>query len=137
MMKKKQMIIVALATLLAWPMSMGAGNYGFYPVDDDDLDDDDDEIPILVHGPHRSPQNKPLASAEFNVGSGTVEITFNKSLANVNVQIWKNGMMMNWYIGNAVAGTEYMIPVGNDGSNTGMVLYVVSQGKVFSVINLD
>ena len=128
MMKKKQMIIVALATLLAWPMSMMAGNYGFYPIDD---------VPIVVHGPHRSPQNKPVAIAEFNAGSGTVEIAFNKSLANVNVQIWKNGMMMNWYIGDAVAGNEYIIPVGNDGNNTGMVLYVVSQGKVFSVINLD
>lgn len=126
-MKKIQMIIVALATLLACPMSM-AGTPSFGPAD---------EIPIVVHGPHRLPLDQPLVSAEFNEGNGIVEITFSEALANVNVKILKNGMMMDWYIGNAVAGTEYRIPVGNDGSNTGIVLYVASQGNVFSVINLN
>ena len=135
-MKKKQMIIVALATLLAWPMSMMAGIPCYGPADNND-DDDDDEITIVVHGPHRLPQDLPLVSAEFNEGSGIVEITFSEALANVNVKIWKNGMMADWYIGDVVAGTEYMMPVGNDGSNTGIVLYVFSQGNVFSVINLN
>lgn len=126
-MKKIQMIIVALATLLACPMSM-AGTPSFGPAD---------EIPIVVHGPHRLPQDLPLVSAEFNAGNGIVEITFGEALANVNVKIWKNGMMADWYIGDVVVGTEYMMPVGNDGSNTGIVLYVFSQGNVFSVINLN
>lgn len=126
-MKKNQMIIVALATLLAWPMSM-AGTPSFGPAD---------EIPIVVHGPHRLPLDMPLVSAEFNEGNGIVEITFGEALPNVNVKIWKNGMMADWYIGDVVAGTEYMMPVGNDGSNTGIVLYVFSQGNVFSVINLN
>ena len=76
-------------------------------------------------------------SAEFDAGNGIVEITFGEALTNVNVKIFKNGMMMDWYIGNAVAGTKYMTPVGNDGSNTGIVLYIVSSGKVCSVISID
>ena len=137
MMKKKHFIIsAALAALLAWPMSTVAGTPSFGPVDDDD-DDDSDEAPILVHGPHRLPLDLPLVSAEFNEGSGIVEITFGEALPNVNVKIWKNGMMADWYIGDVVAGTEYMMPVGNDGSNTGIVLYVFSRGNVFSVINLN
>ena len=126
-MKKIQMIIVALATLLACPMSM-AGTPSFGPAD---------EIPIVVHGPHRLPLDQPLVSAEFDAGNGIVEITFSEALTNVNVKILKNGMMMDWYIGNAVAGTKYMTPVGNDGSNTGIVLYIVSSGKVCSVISID
>ena len=137
MMKKKQFIFsAALAVLFACPMSMMAGIPCYGPADNND-DDDDDEITIVVHGPHRLPLDQPLVSAEFDAGNGIVEITFSEALANVNVKILKNGMMMDWYIGNAVAGTEYRIPVGNDGSNTGIVLYIVSSGKVCSVISLD
>ena len=130
MMKKKQLMIhVAMAALLAFPMSSVASTYGFYPVD---------EIPIVVHGPHRAPQNKPVARAKYNEFSGTVEITFCKSLANVSVLICKNGVgMTNCYLGDAAAGSEYVIPLDNDTDTTGMVLYIVSAGKVFSVINLN
>ena len=137
MMKKKQLMIhVAMAALLAFPMSSVASTYGFYPVDDED--EDDDEVPILVHGPHRAPQNKPVARAKYNEFSGTVEITFCKSLANVSVLICKNGVgMTNCYLGDAAAGSEYVIPLDKDTDTTGMVLYIVSTGKVFSVINLN
>ena len=137
MIKKKQFVVnVALATLLACPMSMMAGIPCNGPADNND-DDDDDEITIVVHGPHRLPLDQPLVSAKFDAGNGIVEITFGEALTNVNVKIFKNGMMMDWYIGNAVAGTKYMTPVGNDGSNTGIVLYIVSSGKVCSVISID
>lgn len=129
MIKRKQLVVnVVLAALLACPMNVMAGTPSFGPAD---------EIPIVVHGPHRLPLDQPLVSAEFDAGNGIVEITFGEALANVNVKIFKNGMMMDWYIGNAVAGTKYMTPVGNDGSNTGIVLYIVSSGKVCSVISID
>lgn len=137
-MKKKQFIIhVALATLLAFPMSSVANTYGFYPVEDDD-DDDSDAPPILVHGPHRAPQNKPVARAKYNEFSGMVEITFCKSLEKVSVLICKNGVgVVNCPLGDTVAGSEYVIPLDNERDTTGMVLYIVSAGKVFSVIILN
>ena len=138
MMKKKQLIIyVAMAALLACPISTEANAYGFYPVDDND-DDDHDEAPILVHGPHRSPQNKPVVKVEYNNNDGTVEIRFCKTLTNVSVVICKNGVgVMNCSLGDAPAGSEYMIPLDNDMDTTGMVLYIVSAGRVVSVINLN
>lgn len=128
-MKKKQFINVALATLLACPMNIVAGTPGFGP---------DDEVPIVVHGPHRGPQNKPVAVAAYNEDAGMVDITFCKTLADVSVSICKNGVgVMNCHLGDATAGSEYVIPLDNDMDTTGMVIYIVSEGEVFSVINLN
>ena len=138
MIKKKQFVVnVALATLLACPMSMMAGIPCNGPADNND-DDDDDEIPILVHGPHRLLLDQPLVNAEFIEECETMEITICKTLPKVNVVICKNGVgVTNCYLGDTVAGSEYMIPVDNDTDTTGMVLYIISAGEVFSVINLN
>ena len=137
MMKKKDFINVVLAALFAFPMSTFACTPSFGPADDDD-DDDYDDAPILVHGPHRAPQNKLLVDAEFFEECETLEITISKTLPKVSVVICKNGVgVMNCYLGDTVAGSDYAIPLDNDTDTTGMVLYIVSAGKVCSVISLD
>lgn len=123
------MIRVAMAALLAFPINTVSGTPGFGPLD---------EIPIVVHGPHRAPQNKLLVDADFFEECETLEITISKTLPKVSVVICKNGVgVMNCYLGDTVAGSDYAIPLDNDTDTTGMVLYIVSAGKVCSVISLD
>lgn len=125
-MNKKQFINVTLAALLACPISAVASTYSFYPVD---------EVPIVVHGPHRLLQSTPVVEVEYN--NGTVEIGFCQTFKNVSVLIYKNGVgVMNCYVGDAPAGSEYVIQLDNYGNNEGMVLYVVSAGKVVSINSL-
>ena len=57
---------------------------------------------------------------------------------NVSVLIYKNGVgTMNYSVGNAPAGSEYVMQLDSNGNTEGMVLYVVSAGKVVAVNNLD
>jgi hypothetical protein len=127
MMNKKLFINVTLAALLACPISAVANTYSFYPVD---------EVPIVVHGPHRLFQYTPVVDVEYD--NGTVGIRFCQTLKNVSVLICKNGVgTMNYSVGNAPAGSEYVMQLDNNGNTEGMVLYVVSAGKVVAVNNLD
>ena len=136
MLNKKLFINVTLAALLACPISAVANTYSFYPVDDDD--EDHDEAPILVHGPHRLFQYTPVVEVEYDNHNGTVGIRFCQTLMNVSVLIYKNGVgTMNYSVGNAPAGSEYVMQLDNNGNTEGMVLYVVSAGKVVAVNNLD
>lgn len=124
-------VYVALTTLFVCPTCMMAGTPSLGS-------DDDDEIPIIVHGPHRAPQKKMVAQVEYNADSRMVEITFCKSLADASVYIYKNGIgVMACYLGDAPAGSEYEIPFDIDGDSEGLVLYIVSGGIVFSVNSLD
>lgn len=128
-MNKKQFINVTLAALFACPISSVANTYSFYPVD---------EVPIVVHGPHRLFQYTPVVEVEYDNHNGTVGIRFCQTLMNVSVLIYKNGVgTMNYSVGNAPAGSEYMMQLDNNGNTEGMVLYVVSAGKVVAVNNLD
>lgn len=129
MMNKKLFINVTLAALLACPISAVANTYSFYPVD---------EVPIVVHGPHRLFQYTPLVEVEYDNHNGTVGIRFRQTLMNVSVLIYKNGVgTMNYSVGNAPAGSEYVMQLDDNGNTEGMVLYVVSAGKVVAVNNLD
>ena len=129
MMNKKLFINVTLAALLACPISAVANTYSFYPVD---------EVPIVVHGPHRLFQYTPVVKVEYDNHNGTVGIRFCQTLMNVSVLIYKNGVgTMNYSVGNAPAGSEYVMQLDNNGNTEGMVLYVVSAGKVVAVNNLD
>lgn len=129
MMNKKLFINVTLAALLACPISAVASTYSFYPVD---------EVPIVVHGPHRLFQYTPVVEVEYDNHNGTVGIRFCQTLMNVSVLIYKNGVgTMNYSVGNAPAGSEYVMQLDNNGNTEGMVLYVVSAGKVVAVNNLD
>ena len=129
MMNKKLFINVTLAALLACPISSVANTYSFYPVD---------EVPIVVHGPHRLFQYTPVVEVEYDNHNGTVGIRFCQTLMNVSVLIYKNGVgTMNYSVGNAPAGSEYVMQLDNNGNTEGMVLYVVSAGKVVAVNNLD
>lgn len=128
-MNKKQFINVTLAALFACPISSVANTYSFYPVD---------EVPIVVHGPHRLFQYTPVVKVEYDNHNGTVGIRFCQTLMNVSVLIYKNGVgTMNYSVGNAPAGSEYVMQLDNNGNTEGMVLYVVSAGKVVAVNNLD
>jgi hypothetical protein len=128
-MNKKQFINVTLAALFACPISSVANTYSFYPVD---------EVPIVVHGPHRLFQYTPVVEVEYDNHNGTVGIRFCQTLMNVSVLIYKNGVgTMNYSVGNAPAGSEYVMQLDNNGNTEGMVLYVVSAGKVVAVNNLD
>ena len=128
-MNKKQFINVTLAALFACPISAVANTYSFYPVD---------EVPIVVHGPHRLFQYTPVVEVEYDNHNGTVGIRFCQTLMNVSVLIYKNGVgTMNYSVGNAPAGSEYVMQLDNNGNTEGMVLYVVSAGKVVAVNNLD
>ena len=128
-MNKKQFINVTLAALFACPISSVANTYSFYPVD---------EVPIVVHGPHRLFQYTPVVEVEYDNYNGTVGIRFCQTLMNVSVLIYKNGVgTMNYSVGNAPAGSEYVMQLDNNGNTEGMVLYVVSAGKVVAVNNLD
>ena len=128
-MNKKQFISVTLAALFACPISSVANTYSFYPVD---------EVPIVVHGPHRLFQYTPVVEVEYDNHNGTVGIRFCQTLMNVSVLIYKNGVgTMNYSVGNAPAGSEYVMQLDNNGNTEGMVLYVVSAGKVVAVNNLD
>ena len=121
-MNKKLFINVTLAALLACPISAVANTYSFYPVD---------EVPIVVHGPHRLFQYTPVVEVEYDNHNGTVGIRFCQTLMNVSVLIYKNGVgTMNYSVGNAPAGSEYVMQLDNNGNTEGMVLYVVSAGKV-------
>ncbi len=129
MMNKKLFINVTLAALLACPISAVANTYSFYPVD---------EVPIVVHGPHRLFQYTPVVEVEYDNHNGTVGIRFCQTLMNVSVLIYKNGVgTMNYSVGNAPAGSEYVMQLDDNGNTEGMVLYVVSAGKVVAVNNLD
>ena len=129
MMNKKLFINVTLAALFACPISSVANTYSFYPVD---------EVPIVVHGPHRLFQYTPVVEVEYDNHNGTVGIRFCQTLMNVSVLIYKNGVgTMNYSVGNAPAGSEYVMQLDNNGNTEGMVLYVVSAGKVVAVNNLD
>ena len=122
MMNKKLFINVTLAALLACPISAVANTYSFYPVD---------EVPIVVHGPHRLFQYTPVVEVEYDNHNGTVGIRFCQTLMNVSVLIYKNGVgTMNYSVGNAPAGSEYVMRLDDNGNTEGMVLYVVSAGKV-------
>ena len=122
MMNKKLFINVTLAALLACPISAVANTYSFYPVD---------EVPIVVHGPHRLFQYTPVVEVEYDNHNGTVGIRFCQTLMNVSVLIYKNGVgTMNYSVGNAPAGSEYVMQLDNNGNTERMVLYVVSAGKV-------
>jgi hypothetical protein len=128
-MNKKQFINVTLAALFACPISSVANTYSFYPVD---------EVPIVVHGPHRLFQYSPVVEVEYDNHNGTVGIRFCQTLMNVSVLIYKNGVgTMNYSVGNAPAGSEYVMQLDNNGNTEGMVLYVVSAGKVVAVNILD
>lgn len=128
-MNKKQFINVTLAALFACPISSVANTYSFYPVD---------EVPIVVHGPHRLFQYTPVVEVEYDNHNGTVGIRFCQTLMNVSVLIYKNGVgTMNYSVGKAPAGSEYMMQLDNNGNTEGMVLYVVSAGKVVAVNILD
>ncbi len=128
-MNKKQFINVTLAALFACPISSVANTYSFYPVD---------EVPIVVHGPHRLFQYTPVVEVEYDNHNGTVGIRFCQTLMNVSVLIYKNGVgTMNYSVGNAPAGSEYVMQLDDNGNTEGMVLYVVSAGKVVAVNNLD
>jgi hypothetical protein len=128
-MNKKQFINVTLAALFACPINSVANAYSFYPVD---------EVPIVVHGPHRLFQYTPVVEVEYDNHNGTVGIRFCQTLMNVSVLIYKNGVgTMNYSVGNAPAGSEYVMQLDNNGNTEGMVLYVVSAGKVVAVNNLD
>lgn len=128
-MNKKQFINVTLAALFACPISAEANTYSFYPVD---------EVPIVVHGPHRLFQYTPVVKVEYDNHNGTVGIRFCQTLMNVSVLIYKNGVgTMNYSVGNASAGSEYVMQLDNNGNTEGMVFYVVSAGKVVAVNNLD
>lgn len=128
-MNKKQFINVTLAALFACPISSVANTYSFYPVD---------EVPIVVHGPHRLFQYTPVVEVEYDNHNGTVGIRFCQTLMNVSVLIYKNGVgTMNYSVGNAPAGSEYVMQLDNNGNTEGMVLYVVSAGKVVAVNILD
>lgn len=129
MMNKKLFINVTLAALLACPISAVANTYSFYPVD---------EVPIVVHGPHRLFQYTPVVEVEYDNHNGTVGIRFCQTLMNVSVLIYKNGVgTMNYSVGNAPAGSEYVMQLDDNGNTEGMVLYVVSAGKVVAVNNLN
>ena len=122
MMNKKLFINVTLAALFACPINSVANTYSFYPVD---------EVPIVVHGPHRLFQYTPVVEVEYDNHNGTVGIRFCQTLMNVSVLIYKNGVgTMNYSVGNAPAGSEYVMQLDNNGNTEGMVLYVVSAGKV-------
>ena len=82
-MNKKQFINVTLAALFACPISSVANTYSFYPVD---------EVPIVVHGPHRLFQYTPVVKVEYDNHNGTVGIRFCQTLMNVSVLIYKNGV---------------------------------------------
>lgn len=128
-MNKKLFINVTLAALLACPISAVASTYSFYPVD---------EVPIVVHGPHRLFQYTPVVEVEYDNHNGTVGLRFCQTLMNVSVLIYKNGVgTMNYSVGNAPAGSEYVMQLDDNGNTEGMVLYVVSAGKVVAVNNLD
>ena len=128
-MNKKQFINVTLTALFACPINSVANTYSFYPVD---------EVPIVVHGPHRLFQYTPVVEVEYDNHNGTVGIRFCQTLMNVSVLIYKNGVgTMNYSVGNAPAGSEYVMQLDNNGNTEGMVLYVVSAGKVVAVNNLD
>lgn len=128
-MNKKQFINVTLAALLACPISAEANTYSFYPVD---------EVPIVVHGPHRLFQYTPVVEVEYDNHNGTVGIRFCQTLMNVSVLIYKNGVgTMNYSVGNAPAGSEYVMQLDKNGNTEGMVLYVVSAGKVVAANFLD
>lgn len=128
-MNKKQFINVTLAALFACPISSVANTYSFYPVD---------EVPIVVHGPHRLFQYTPVVEVEYDNHNGTVGIRFCQTLMNVSVLIYKNGVgTMNYSVGNAPAGSEYVMQLDDNGNTEGMVLYVVSAGKVVAVNNLN
>ena len=125
-MNKKQFINVTLAALFACPISSVANTYSL------------DEVPIVVHGPHRLFQYTPVVEVEYDNHNGTVGIRFCQTLMNVSVLIYKNGVgTMNYSVGNAPAGSEYVMQLDDNGNTEGMVLYVVSAGKVVAVNILD
>ena len=108
-MNKKQFINVTLAALFACPISSVANTYSFYPVD---------EVPIVVHGPHRLFQYTPVVKVEYDNHNGTVGIRFCQTLMNVSVLIYKNGVgTMNYSVGNAPAGSEYVMQLDNNRRN--------------------
>ena len=128
---KRTIVCAALAAMIAFPMSALASAPFMGPTDGDD------EIPIIVHGPHRGPRIAPAVRVEYNENAGTVVITFNKAATDVRMFVCKNDVgVMDYYIGDTSAGSEYEIPL-YDEDTEGMVLYFVSAGEVFSVNSLN
>ena len=125
----KKTIFLGLTALFAWPMTMSAS------VPNCVLDDD---VPLVIHAPHRAPRHVPLVYVEFDAGSRTVEITFNQSLANVSIMIEKNGVsLMEYSLGDILGGSRYEACIDAVNSTEEMMLYVVSNGTIISVNSLD
>ena len=132
-MKKKTIsVYAALAAMIAYPMSVLAGSPNMGPTDGDD------EIPIIVHGPHRGPHLLPVVRVEYNANSGTVNITFSQAVNDVRVVVCENGVeKTDYYIGDAAAGDEYVMNPDFMDNTEDMALYFVSAGEIFSVNHLD
>ncbi len=125
-------VYAALAAMIAYPMSVLAGSPNMGPTDGDD------EIPIIVHGPHRGPHLLPAVRVEYNANSGTVNITFSKAVKDVRVLVCKNGVEeMEFYFGDVAAGSRNVIAINNMDNTEDMALYFVSAGEIFSVNHLD
>ena len=115
---KRTIVCAAFAAMIAFPMSALASAPFMGPTDGDD------EIPIIV---------APAVRVEYNENAGTVVITFNKAATDVRMFVCKNDVgVMDYYIGDTSAGSEYEIPIYDEDTD-GMVLYFVSAGEVFSV----
>ena len=131
-MKKKTITVCAtLAAMMAYPMSALAGSPDMGTTVNDD-------IPIIVHGPHRAPRITPAVIVEYNENAGTVKVTFTQAVNDVGVLVCENGVgVMDYFIGDAAAGNEYVVTLDLMDSTEERVLYFVSAGTVFSVYPLN
>lgn len=126
----KKTILFGLTALFAWPTTMSAS------VPNSVLDNDD--VPLIIHAPHRAPRHAPLVNVEFDAGSRIVEITFNQPLANVSIMIVKNGVsLMEYSLGDILGGSRYEACLDAVNSTEEVMLYVVSNGTIISVNSLD
>jgi hypothetical protein len=119
-----------LMAMIALPTSMTASVITSSP-------DNDEGVPIIVHGPHRGPQQRPIAQVNYDREDRTVEVTFNRSVSDVNIVICNNGQEVTQYsLGNVEPGGEYLLCPNTTGEDEGLLLYIVSGGTVLFVTTL-
>lgn len=99
---------------------------------------DNDDVPLIIHAPHRAPRHVPLVQVGFDEESKKVEITFNQSLANVSVLVTNNGAsMMECFLGDIFAGQGFEVCLDTEENTEGMMLYIVSNDTIIFVNSLD
>ena len=100
--------------------------------------ENEENVPVIVHGPHRAPRQTPIVWVEYDLESREVEIKFSKSLANVTVMVKKDDVsVMEYYLGDVFEGSDYLVQLDNEENTEGIVLYIVSNETILSVYSLD